>query len=113
MPPPPATSSSQNKMPKFTTSHRLRWMLLLIIGCYVIYTMIICNLCMYIVRTLSSALITSFSISLYNIAYAKRLSCQVVPNSGVWVTLGFFEDIFIPETYLQSPHRSHLNFVYN
>jgi len=24
---------------------------------------------------------------------------------GVWVTLGFFEDIFIPEAYLQSPHR--------
>ncbi|KAL5268231.1 hypothetical protein ACHWQZ_G002181 [Mnemiopsis leidyi] len=24
---------------------------------------------------------------------------------GVWVTLGFFEDIFIPETYLQSPHK--------
>ena len=24
---------------------------------------------------------------------------------GLWVTLGFFEDVFIPEVYLQAPHK--------
>ena len=33
--------------------------------------------------------------------FPNSISISLIP--GVWVTLGFFEDVFLPKEYLQSP----------